>query len=146
MKEVITSIEIRSNPENIWNVLTDFPNYKYWNPYIVSIVGFPTKGQRIEIELRTVSQKTRTYRPIITEVKPPTELRWRGKAILPLILDGEHVFMIRENEKDTSIFTQKEIFKGIGIYFGSNNILNDIRESFQSMNLGLKRRMEKQAG
>jgi hypothetical protein len=145
LKEVITSIEIRSNPENIWNVLTDFPNYKYWNPYIVNIVGFPTKGQRIEIELRTVSQKTRTYRPIITKVKPPTELRWRGKAILPLILDGEHVFMIRENEKDTSIFTQKEIFKGIGIYFGSNNMLNDIRESFESMNLGLKRRMEKKA-
>jgi hypothetical protein len=88
LKEIIASIEIRSNPEKVWKVLTDFQLYKYWNPFIIGIVGSPTKGEKIKIELRTAAQKTRVYRPVITKVDPPIELRWHGKALLPLILNG----------------------------------------------------------
>ena len=142
MKEIIASIEIRSNPEKVWKVLTDFQLYKYWNPFIIGIVGSPTKGEKIKIELRTAAQKTRVYRPVITKVDPPIELRWYGKALLPLILNGEHIFTIQENEGHESIFTQKEIFKGLGAYLGDARMFNDIRKSFQLMNSSLKMRAE----
>lgn len=142
MKEIITTIEIRSNPEKIWKVLTDFQLYKYWNPFIIGITGSPTKGEKIKIELRTAAQKTRVYRPVITKVVPPTELRWHGKALLPLILNGEHIFTIQENEGHDSIFTQKEIFRGLGTYLGNARMFNDIRKSFQMMNSSLKIRAE----
>lgn len=142
LKEIIASIEIRSNPEKVWKVLTDFQLYKYWNPFIIEIVGSPTKGEKIKIELRTAAQKTRVYRPVITKVDPPTELRWHGKALLPLILNGEHIFTIQENEGHESIFTQKEIFKGLGAYLGDARMFNDIRKSFQMMNSSLKIRAE----
>ena len=73
---------------------------------------------------------------------PPTELRWHGKALLPLILNGEHIFTIQENEGHESIFTQKEIFKGLGAYLGDARMFNDIRKSFQLMNSSLKIRAE----
>lgn len=142
MKEIITTIEIRSNPEKIWKVLTDFQLYKYWNPFIIGITGSPTKGEKIKIELRTAAQKTRVYRPVITKVVPPTELRWHGKGLLPLILNGEHIFTIQENEGHDSIFTQKEIFRGLGTYLGNASMFNDIRKSFQMMNSSLKIRAE----
>lgn len=142
MKEISTRIEIKSKPETVWKVLTNFQLYKYWNPFIIRIAGSPVKGEKIEIELRTAAQKTRIYRPVITEVKPPTELRWRGKAILPLILDGEHIFTIQGSNQQNTIFTQKEIFKGLGSYFGNTRMFNDIRDSFQMMNSGLKLRVE----
>lgn len=142
MKEIITIIEIRSNPEKIWKVLTDFQLYKYWNPFIIGITGSPTKGEKIKIELRTAAQKTRIYRPVITKVVPPTELRWHGKALLPLILNGEHIFTIQENEGHDSTFTQKEIFRGLGTYLGNARMFNDIRKSFQMMNSSLKIRAE----
>lgn len=142
MKEIITRIEIRSNPEKVWKVLTDFQLYKYWNPFIIGIAGSPIRGEKIEIELRTAAQKTRVYRPVITKVDPPTELRWYGKAILPLILDGEHIFTIQENEEHDTIFTQKEIFKGLGAYLGNARMFDDIRKSFQMMNSSLKLRAE----
>ena len=142
LKEIITSIEIKSNPEKVWKVLTDFQLYKYWNPFIIEIAGSPTKGEKIKIELRTAAQKTRVYRPVIIKVDPPTELRWHGKALLPLLLSGEHIFTIQENEGQDSIFTQKEIFKGLGAYLGNARMFNDIRKSFQMMNSSLKIRAE----
>ena len=142
MKEISTRIEIKSKPETVWKVLTNFQLYKCWNPFIIRIAGSPVKGEKIEIELRTAAQKTRIYRPVITEVKPPTELRWRGKAILPLILDGEHIFTIQESNQQNTIFIQKEIFKGLGSYFGNTRMFSDIRDSFQMMNSGLKLRLE----
>lgn len=142
MKEITARIEIRSNPENVWKILTDFQLYKYWNPFINRIVGSPIRGEKIEIELRTAAQKIRVYHPVITKVDPPTELRWYGRAILPLILDGEHIFTIHENEKRDTIFTQKEIFKGLGAYLGNARMFDDIRISFQMMNSSLKLRAE----
>jgi hypothetical protein len=142
LKEITTRIEIKSKPEKVWKVLTNFQLYKYWNPFIIRISGSPVKGEKIEIELRTAAKKTRIYSPVIIEVKPPTELRWYGKAILPLILDGEHIFTIQENNQHDTIFTQKEIFKGLGSYFGSTRMFNDIRDSFQMMNSSLKLRVE----
>lgn len=142
MKEITTKIEIRSNPEKVWKVLTDFRLYKFWNPFIIGITGSPIRGEKIEIELRTGAQKTRMYHPVITKVDPPNELRWYGKALLPLILDGEHIFMIQENEVHDTLFTQKEIFKGLGAYFGNARMFDDIRKSFQIMNSSLKTRAE----
>jgi hypothetical protein len=142
LKEIIARIEIRSNPEKVWKVLTDFQLYKYWNPFIIGIVGSPIRGEKIKIELRTAAQKTRIYRPTITKVDPPTELRWYGKAILPLILDGEHIFTIQENEEHDTIFTQREIFNGLGAYLGNARMFDDIRISFQMMNSSLKLRAE----
>jgi hypothetical protein len=142
LKELVTSIEINSDPEKIWKVLTDFEHYSYWNPFIISIAGSPIKGQKIQIELRTAEGKTRVYRPVITKVQPPTELRWYGRALFPRILDGEHIFMIQENQERVSTFTQKEIFKGIGIYLGGNKMFEDIRKGFQMMNSNLKTRSE----
>lgn len=142
MKEISTSIEIKSNPETVWKVLTDFQLYGYWNPFIIRIAGSPVKGEKIEIELRTAAQKMRIYRPVITMVSPPEELRWRGKALLPLILDGEHIFTIQKNNHHNTIFTQKEIFKGVGTYLGSARMFSNIRDSFQMMNSSLKLRAE----
>ena len=142
MKEIITRIEIRSNLEKVWKILTDFQLYEYWNPFIIRVAGSPIRGEKIEIELRTAAQKTRVYRPVIIKVDPPTELRWYGKAILPLILDGEHIFTIQENKGHNVIFTQKEIFKGLGAYLGNARMFDDIRKSFQMMNSSLKLRAE----
>ena len=79
---------------------------------------------------------------MITVVDPPRELRWYGKAILPLILDGEHIFTIKENEEHETIFTQKEIFRGLGAFLGNAKMFDDIRRSFQMMNSKSKLRAE----
>jgi hypothetical protein len=142
LKEIIARIEIKSNPEKVWKVLTDFELYKYWNPFIIKIAGPPIRGEKIEIELRTAAKKSRVYRPVITVVDPPRELRWYGKAILPLILDGEHIFTIKENGEHETIFTQKEIFRGLGAFLGNAKMFDDIRRSFQMMNSSLKLRAE----
>ena len=100
------------------------------------------EGREDQNRIKDCTQKTRVYRPVITKVDPPTELRWHGKALLPLILNGEHIFTIQENEGHESIFTQKEIFKGLGAYLGDARMFNDIRKSFQMMNSSLKIRAE----
>ena len=59
MKEIITRIEIRSKPEKVWKILTDFQLYEYWKPFIIRVAGSHIRGEKIEIELSKAAQKTR---------------------------------------------------------------------------------------
>ena len=39
MKELRTEIEIQSTAERVWQLLTDFPSFPQWNPFIRKASG-----------------------------------------------------------------------------------------------------------
>lgn len=142
MKEISTEINIQGSIEDVWNVLTDFPSYPKWNPFIRHITGHPIVGSRLELEIMTPKKKIRKYSPIVTSVIPNSELRWHGKSFIPGILDGEHIFKINENSARSIRFEHKEIFSGVGALIGGKFLVRDILESENKMNQALKREVE----
>lgn len=54
-----------------------------------------------------------TFKPLVTRVLPPRELRWLGRLLLPGLFDGEHIFEIEAVKKDGVRFVQRECFSGI---------------------------------
>ena len=142
MKTIETVIMVDSNPDKIWSILTNFKEYELWNPFMIKVVGNAILGSKIEVNIKTISGKQRTYFPIITKCEINRELRWKGKSFLPGIFDGERIFVIEKSNDNKVSFLHKEVFKGLGVKLVGNKLDQDLRESFVSMNKALKARAE----
>ena len=71
MRELQASIEVGTEPERVWAVLTDFPAYPDWNPFIRRIEGALEPGTRLEVRIEAPpGQKARTLRPRLLAVEP----------------------------------------------------------------------------
>lgn len=142
MKTIETNIVIDSTPEKIWDVLTNFEEYELWNPFMTKVVGNAILGSKIEVNIKTISGKNRSYYPIITKCEINKELRWRGKSFLPGVFDGERVFVLEKSDDDKVSFSHKEIFSGLGVKLVGNKLDENLREGFVRMNEALKVRAE----
>ncbi len=49
MKEIHTEIEINVSAEKVWRVLTDFPAYDEWNPFVRRVEGEVRVGARLHV-------------------------------------------------------------------------------------------------
>lgn len=142
MKTIETDIKVDSNPDKIWAILTNFKEYELWNPFMIKVVGNAILGSKIEVNIKTINGKKRTYFPIITKCEINRELRWKGKSFLPGIFDGERIFVIEKSSDNRVSFLHKEVFKGLGVKLVGNKLDQDLRESFVKMNKALKARAE----
>jgi hypothetical protein len=133
---------VDSNPNKIWGILTNFEEYELWNPFMTKVVGNAILGSKIEVNIKTISGKQRTYFPIITKCEINRELRWKGKSFLPGIFDGERIFVIEKTNDNRVSFLHKEVFKGLGVKLVGDKLNQDLRESFVMMNKALKTRAE----
>jgi hypothetical protein len=142
LKTIETSIVIDSTPEKVWGILTKFEEYELWNPFMTKVIGSATLDSKIEVNIKTISGKKRTYYPIITKCETNKELRWEGKSFLPGIFDGERIFILENSNDDKILFSHKEIFSGLGVRLVGNKLDESLRESFVTMNEALKVRAE----
>lgn len=142
MKTIETDIKVDSNPDKIWAILTNFKEYELWNPFMIKVAGNAILGSKIEVNIKTINGKKRTYFPIITKCEINRELRWKGKSFLPGIFDGERIFVIEKSSDNRVSFLHKEVFKGLGVKLVGNKLDQDLRESFAKMNKALKARAE----
>ncbi|MCT7908977.1 SRPBCC domain-containing protein [Arcobacter lacus] len=139
--EIETSIRINSKANKIWQELTNFEEYRNWNPSIIDISGELGKNKTLKIVVK-IDEKTMIFKPIVLECEENKELRWLGKFLFSGIFDGEHYFLIEENSDGTSTFIQGEKFCGILIPFFGKMILNT-KKGFEAMNEELKKRVER---
>jgi hypothetical protein len=142
LKTIETNIVIDSTPEKIWDVLTNFGEYELWNPFMIKVIGNASLGSKIEVNIKTISGKNRSYYPIITKCETNKELRWKGKSFLPGVFDGERVFVLEKSDDDKVSFSHKEIFSGLGVKLVGNKLDENLREGFVRMNEALKVRAE----
>lgn len=142
MKTIETNIVIDSTPQKVWNILTNFKEYELWNPFMTKVVGDANLGSKIEVNIKTMNGKKRTYYPIITKCETNSELRWKGKSILPGVFDGERIFILERSVDEKVSFSHKEIFSGLGVKFVGNKLNEKLRDSFVRMNEALKIRAE----
>lgn len=142
LKTIETQIMANSTPEIIWKILINFEEYELWNPFMINVVGDAKLGSKIKVKIQTVSGKQRTYSPTITRLEINKELRWKGKSFLPGIFDGERIFIIEKSIDNKVLFLHKEIFTGLGVKLVGDKLDEDLRESFEKMNIALKSRAE----
>jgi hypothetical protein len=140
-KTLRTQIEIAAPKDKVWRILTDFPAYPQWNPFIKSISGELKTGAKLDVRMHPPGGRSITFHPQVLSAVPGRELKWLGHVLIPHIFDGEHHFLIQERNADAVTFVQEEVFKGVLVPF-TGKMLEGTREGFETMNQALKRRAE----
>ena len=141
MREIRTSIEIEASPSAVWEVLTDFDAYPDWNPFVRSIAGELTEGERLDVSLGASGKKPMSFTPVVTVVVPSEEIAWLGHLGISGIFDGHHHFQLSPSETGTRLDHFEE-FSGVLSPVVLASIRTTTTLGFNEMNQALKVRVE----
>ena len=142
MKELHSEIEIYAPAERVWQLLTDFPSYPQWNPFIRRISGEPTPRERLEVRIEPPGGRGMTFRPTVLSAEPKRELRWLGHLLVAGLFDGEHTLAIQPLEENRVRFIQGETFGGLLVPLFARSLDKSTQRGFEEMNSALKERAE----
>ena len=142
MKELHSEIEIDASPECVWGVLTDFPSYPQWNPFIRRISGEFEVGRRLEVRLEPPDSRGITLRPTVLRAEPNRLMRWVGHLFVPGLFDGEHTLATEPLGENRVRFVQHEAFKGVLVRLLARSLDKNTLRGFEEMNVALKERAE----
>jgi hypothetical protein len=139
--ELRTEVEINAPVSHVYRVLTDFPHYGEWNPFITAIAGTLAAGEPLSVEMSLPEGNTYVLKPRLMLVTENAELRWRGHFWLPALLQAEHFFQLAERGDAVTRFVQGENFSGVLLRFATATLTQAAR-GFVYMNQALKKRAE----
>ncbi|MEI6557935.1 MAG: SRPBCC domain-containing protein [Rhodospirillaceae bacterium] len=142
MTQLDTSIDIAAPADRVWAVLTDFPAYPEWNPFITAITGVLKVGSVLIVQLALPGKPALRFKPVLTVAARPRELRWAGHVMAPGLFDGEHGFEIERLESDRCRLRHVEQFSGVLMPLFIPALQEATRAGFEAMNQALKRRAE----
>src|SRR5437016_6280067 len=74
-----TTIDIGASAETVWRVLTHFPSYPKWNPFLREVHGNAEPGARLKARMRLSSKRSKRFSARVAKVIPAAELHWRRK-------------------------------------------------------------------
>ena len=138
---VATEIEIDADRHAVWDVLTDFPAYPAWNPFMDRIDGTAEVGRRLVVHLAGRGGRGTTFRPTVLVATPGEELRWIGRLGPGGLFDGEHSFVLTAKPDGTTLLTHGERFTGILVGLLKSATASS-HAGFEAFNEALKRRVE----
>ena len=139
-KTITTQIVIYTTPKKLWKILTNFPDFSSWNPFVVKILGKPALGEVINVWVNPPGSSKMKFCPEIISLIPNKELIWKGKFLLPGLFDGEQRFII-EDLGNSVKFTHEEVFTGILVHLFPKSIYQKTEAGFEQMNEALKTKL-----
>jgi hypothetical protein len=110
-RTIETRIDIDASPEVVWRVLTDFPAYGLWNPFIRAVTGRLTLNEMLSFTVATGPETTVSASARILCLEPQSRLVWGGRMPLGLFR-GEHSFTIAPRGEGVE-FCNSERFSGL---------------------------------
>lgn len=112
LTEVRSQAELPAPVERVWEVMTDFASFPSWNPFLLSASGSLVPGGRLDITLRLSGRRLR-FRPHVTVVDPPHELRWLAAQPWPGVFDVDRRFRLEPVGGGRTRLTQSEHATGV---------------------------------
>ena len=142
MRELRTEIEIAAPIAEVWSILTDFNNWKDWNP-IGEASGVATLGSKLSVTMRCDDGKDgQTYLPVITNLDEPKAFRWRAVMMAGFLFTNDKVFELEEVSSGTRLI-HKEEFSGILVPLFWSKMEKGALPMLKKMNDALKVKAEK---
>ncbi|HEX9758841.1 MAG TPA: SRPBCC domain-containing protein [Nitrospiria bacterium] len=143
MREIRTEIEIAAPPTKVWSILTDFDNWKNWNPIVTQASGAPSLGSELSVTMCGKDGKdAQKYMPIITDFEEPKFFRWRAKMMAEFLFTNDKVFELEETGSGTRLI-HKELFSGMMVPLMWSFFDKGVPPMLKSMNDALKKLAEK---
>ncbi|MHB8135714.1 MAG: SRPBCC family protein [Anaerolineaceae bacterium] len=142
MKELCTKIEISASAEKVWQILTNFPQYPEWNPFITSVSGQAIVNEKVDVSIHSFSKKIKLHCTIV-RVVPNKLLVWEYHVTHPILFRGEHHLSIEAIDVERVCFIDSEIFNGILVFTQAKDLDTNTKQGFVAMDQALKTRAER---
>ena len=143
MKKISSEIEINASSERVWETLSDKSALPDWNPFIRSIEGDLSVGERLKVYIKASKGMAMTFKPTVLAAEPNREFRWIGRFLMPGLMDGEHSFVIESLGDGRVRFVQSEAFRGVLVpLMAAMGVFQNAHLGFGEMNQALKLRSE----
>jgi len=140
---ITTEIEIHSCAALVWKILTDFPRYGLWNPFIRHIEGKLIVGERLKVVALLPCGIPMVVWPTILEVTDAAKIKWLGSLVVPGLLDGRHSFILEARGENKVRFVQEEEYSGLLLSMMWGWLREQGQRAFEMMNAALKREVER---
>jgi hypothetical protein len=142
MKNLQTEITINASADKVWSILTDFPKFPQWNPFILKIEGKPEVGATLRVELNN-GKGISVFKPKVLTLDKDKKFEWLGSLPIPGLFNGQHYFKIEPLAANQVKFIHGENFSGLLAGIILKQIGEQTKKGFTSMNEALKKRAEK---
>ncbi|SDD55689.1 SRPBCC domain-containing protein [Glycomyces harbinensis] len=139
-RRIETTVRLDARANEVWAVLTDFPAYGEWNPFLTAVSGLLAEDERLDATFTQANGKTSRFRPRVLRVSPARQIRWLGKLGPGGLFDGEHYFVLAPQEDGTTVLTHGERFTGVLVPL-LGRLLADTEQGFTAMNDALAARL-----
>ncbi len=140
--EIRTEVEIAAPAAQVWRVLTDFPRYPEWNPFMSAVEGDLVEGNRLRVTLTAADGSEWREKPTIIRVQPERELRLSRHMLFAGLFDSEHFFQLQSRDGAT-VLVHAGNFGGLLLSYMGRTVTQRAR-GFVGMNQALKKRVEAQ--
>ena len=134
--QIQTEVLINASPQQVWNVLMDFPKHGEWDPFLASIEGKAAAGETLAIQFRQGMK----MRPRVTQVREGEVFEWLGHLLVGGIFDGRHRFELQREGSQTRLL-HSEKFGGLLVPL-LKKLLADTEQGFTAFNQAIKHRSE----
>lgn len=105
-------VDIGASPEQVWTILTDFPSYPIWNPFIYPVKGTPRPNSPLEITLHPGTGPV-TYQASVVSAQPNRELSWTGQILSAGVYAVTFLFTIEPVPGGGARLEAREYGKGV---------------------------------
>jgi hypothetical protein len=139
-RTINTTVDINASKDAVWDVLTDFANYKEWNP-VMRIEGAPEAGTKLVVHMTGAGGGGMSFKPKVLTATPGRELRWLGKLGLRSIAAGEHFFVLTTNDDGTTRLNHGERYSGALVALAKGSSANS-GAAYDAFSQALKQRVE----
>lgn len=138
MKAYEAASTIQADPETIWAILVDAPNYSEWDSGVQRVEGRIALGEKIKVV--SEANPGRAFPVTVTELKPGREMTWVGGMPLGLFR-GVRTYKLSPQGGGITKFTMREEYTGplLSMIWRS---MPDLGPSFEQFARGLKARAE----
>ena len=143
MQQVQTHIDIEAPASLVWAIVADFRTYRRWNPLIRGVLGRPSAGTRIEMQLRSQGGEDVSVCSTMVRVREPRELRWLERWVVPGLFKSERRFRIESLPEGGVRFHHGEQAWGIMVPLLNQRRRLRAKPGFDAMNNALKQRAER---
>src|SRR5215469_714593 len=141
-REITTEIQISAPAACVWQVLTDFPHYPDWNPFILEVLGNVHQGASVKYRFEFPPGIRIWATARILGFEEQKELRWAAHFLTPALFNGEHYFAIEAMSETSVLFRHGEIFTGLLLPVVRPLLRKYGPQSYQGLNNALKKRVE----
>ena len=107
--------------------------------------GSASVRSKLKITMRGPDSKdAMKYEPIVLEVDPPKNLRWRATMMSGFMFTNDRVFELKEKNGGTELINREE-FSGLMVPLFWNKMNQFVVPMLEQMNKALKNKMEAQS-